>query len=37
MSGLCIVQMIYLCAEVTLVDKWVGVLMDLIRFIDCMV
>ena len=37
MSGICILQMILLCAWVTLMDALVGILMVLIGYMDGMV
>ena len=36
MSGIHIVQMIQLCDRVTLIDTWVGILMDLMRITEGM-
>ena len=37
MSGKCIVHLISLCARLTLVYMWVGILMNLAVFIESMV
>ena len=33
-SWICIVQLIYLCADVTLMDMWAGMLMDVMWFME---
>ena len=35
-SGICILQVILLCAWMTLLDSLKGLLMDLMGFMDCM-